>query len=116
MEEKNLKAPSNAIKLGFDIERMLSAKISKAIMAGDDEKQKEATDFLKQKEIQWNLQITKLARGLLVERSFNKTNQLPSQVDVRRLFEYLESEIRGLDLSDQVQNLVNSNIKMATTY
>jgi len=63
-DEEELKAP----KLGFHIKRMVNGKLSKAIMADDQQLQKEATDFQPLMEIEWSLRVTKLARGILEER------------------------------------------------
>ena len=51
-------------------------------MIGNNELQK--GDFLKLMEIQRGLRVTKLARGLFVERSYNYRNELPRLADVKK--------------------------------
>ena len=51
-------------------------------------------------EIQWGLRVTKLARGLLVERPYNYRNELPRSADVKKLYEYPQTRVRGRDLDD----------------
>ncbi|XP_033725242.1 uncharacterized protein LOC117315207 [Pecten maximus] len=97
-DEEELKSPSNAIKLGHDIKRLVSAKLAKALMAGNACKKKEAEEFLKLMEIEWGLRVTKLARIILNERAFNRDRNLPIPDDVRKLAEYMQHEILNLDL------------------
>lgn len=96
--EEDLKAPSNAIKLGHDIKRMVNAKLAKAIINEDASQKKEAQDFLKLME--WGLRVTKLARCTLVECSFNQTKELPLPDDVKTLSEQLQKEVASVDFDD----------------
>ena len=67
-------------------------------MIGNNELQK--GDFLKLMRIQWGLRVTKLARGLLVEPSYNYRNELPRPADVKKLYEYPQTRVRGRNLDD----------------
>lgn len=107
LDEENLNAPSNAIKLGHDIKRMLSAKLAKSIRNGNDLKMKQAEEFRKLMEIEWGLRVAKLARTLLAERSFNSEHRLPLPEDVKKLASFLQEEIEGL----QLDNMSFSNFR-----
>lgn len=100
VDEEDLKAPINAIKLGYDLKRMLDAKLAKAIKHDNDKKRKEAKDFRKLMEIEWSLKVTKLARSILNERSFNVTRRLPLPSDIQKLASYLQNEIKKISYDD----------------
>jgi len=102
-DENDLAKPSNAIKLGFDLKRMLNCKIGLAIMENSgkgDAHRKQAEDLMKLIEIFWGSRVAKLARVLLEERRFNKRNELPLPEDLLALNNHLEAELGKLDLSD----------------
>ncbi|XP_060563321.1 uncharacterized protein LOC132722776 isoform X3 [Ruditapes philippinarum] len=99
-DEEDLKAPSNALKLGHDIKRMVDAKLAKAIIQEDNDEQKEAQDFLRLMSMQWGLRVTKLARYVLIERSFNQVKELPLPDDVKKLSVHLQKELSSIDLED----------------
>ncbi|OWF39286.1 hypothetical protein KP79_PYT22706 [Mizuhopecten yessoensis] len=97
-DEEDLLSPSNCIKLGHDIKRMLSTKLATAIKNDDDLKRKEVEGFTKLMDIEWGLRVTKLARSILNDRTFNQERQLPLPSDVKKLAEYLIKVITDLDL------------------
>jgi len=96
-DEEQLKSPSNAIKLGYDIKRLLNGKIGLAIMASDTSSQEDATRVLKLMEIYWGTKVTKTARVMLEVRSFYAGKNLPSPEDIKRLNTHLRESITGLD-------------------
>ncbi|OWF35847.1 hypothetical protein KP79_PYT23048 [Mizuhopecten yessoensis] len=53
-DEEDLKSPTNAIKLGYDIKRMASAKLATALKEGDETVRKDAEGFLKLMDMEWN--------------------------------------------------------------
>ena len=55
LDEEDLSTPSNAIKLGYDIKRMASAKLGKALVDNDESRRKEA-DVLKLMEMEWGFE------------------------------------------------------------
>ena len=99
-DEEEIKSPSNAIKLGYDIKRMASAKLGEALKTGNEVKTSEAKDFLKLMTLNWGLQVTKLSRVVLSERNFNSYKPLPFPSDVKKLATYLQSSLNSLDLQD----------------
>ncbi|XP_069107330.1 uncharacterized protein [Argopecten irradians] len=96
-DEENLEAPSNAIKLAYDLKRVGNIKLAKAIKNGDEENRKASKDFLKLMEIEWT---TKLSRVILHERKNNKESLLPLPNDVQKLAIYLKRELETFNLSD----------------
>ncbi|XP_033725163.1 uncharacterized protein LOC117315128 [Pecten maximus] len=96
-DEENLEAPSNAIKLSYDLKRLGNIKLAKAIKNGDEANRKAAKDFLKLMEIEWT---AKLSRVLLHERKSNKGINLPLPNDVQKLASYLKRELESFNTSD----------------
>lgn len=63
-------------------------------------KKEEAEEFLQLMEIEWGLRVTKLARIILIERAFNKEQDLPLPEDIKKLSEYMQKQISELDLTN----------------
>ena len=96
----DLAKPSNAIKLGFDVKRMINAKLGLAIQNDAPEARKEAEDLLKLMELFWGTRVTKLARVLLEQRHYYRSKDLPDPDDIKRLNEYLKEEMDKLSYTD----------------
>ena len=116
-DEEELKTPSNAIKLGFEIKRVLASKKAFAIRAKDPAMKQDCSDFLELMESEWALKVTKLARVALLERSYNQKQQLPLPEDLKRLGEFLNNELSKVNLKDhttttfrRVSQLVESKL------
>ncbi|OWF39284.1 hypothetical protein KP79_PYT22704 [Mizuhopecten yessoensis] len=109
IDEEDLQTPSNVIKLGFDIKIMASAKLGSALIQGDETKKQEAENFLCLMKLNWGLKVTKLARVLLTERSFNRRKPLPLPGDVKKLATFMKTELENLDLD----NWLYDNFKKA---
>lgn len=99
-DEEDLQSPSNAVKLGFDIKRMASAKLAMALIGDDQGKKDEAKAFLTLLKIKWGLQVTKLARMVLSEKNFNKPTQLPLPEDVKKLATFMIDSLANADTTD----------------
>lgn len=99
-DEEDLNSPSNAIKLGYDIKRMASAKLGEALVQGDDLKKSQAEHFLTLMNMSWSLKVTKLARMVLAERNFNIIKQLPLPEDIQKMVSFMVEELNKLDLQD----------------
>ncbi len=78
-DEEELGSPSNAIKLSFDIKRLVSIKLAQAIMNGDEEQKKQCNEFLQLMAISWT---TKLATAVLLKRRLNARKPLPLPNDI----------------------------------
>ena len=97
-DEEELKSPSNAIKLKYDIKRMMNCKYGIAMRQGDEEKEKECERFLKIMEIEWQEKVTKLARCVLLKRQYTVRKELPAPDDVKKISDYLNSELQHMVL------------------
>jgi len=84
-----LEHPSVAIKIGFDVAKLVSAKLGYASKEKDDDKYKETKRFQKLMQSEWKIKVRKQAVILLEERGFNKRCELPDPEDVAKLAQYL---------------------------
>ncbi|KAJ8045348.1 N-lysine methyltransferase KMT5A-B [Holothuria leucospilota] len=101
LDEENLGAPSNAIKLSFDIKRLTNIKLAKAIQDGDQNARQKAKDFLELMAIDWS---TKLERITLEERKNVEKKPLPLPNDVMKLSKHLRKEALECNLKDDSYN------------
>ena len=99
-DEEVLEKPSNAIKLGYDLKRLINLKIGMAIMHNDKRSKEDAENLLRTMNIFWPTKVTKLARVLLDQRKYNKHEELPDPKDIEKLSNSLKSEISKLDLKN----------------
>ena len=100
LEDVNeLKSPSNAIKLGFDVKRMIGVKIAEAVIRKDNDSRRDAEDLMLVVNTYWSTDVTKIARIVLLDRQFNKEVLLPVPEDVTKLNDYMNEEINNLDLN-----------------
>ncbi len=86
----------DALKLGFDLKRLASIKLGRAIMKEDEKKRKEAEDFLTLMTMQWSMRVSKLARTKLNERSFNRRRPLPLPSDFKKLSAFMVREVQAI--------------------
>lgn len=100
-DDEELGSPSNAIKLGFHLKKMASAKLGLALVEGDDVKYKQTRAFMELMDINWSLQVTKLGKVVLSERAFNRSYPLPLPSDVKKLAEFLIRELTTADYTDR---------------
>lgn len=96
-DEEYLKNPSNAVKLGYDIKRLLNIKIGLAILRKEKAVREESEDFLRTMNVFWGTRVTKLARTILAERQFNKRVLLPDADDIQKLNQFLNTELGMID-------------------
>ncbi|XP_062575025.1 uncharacterized protein LOC134236887 [Saccostrea cucullata] len=106
--DENLQAPSNAIKLGYHLKRLCNLKLGLAIRQGNDDQRRASKNFLKLMELEW---CSKLARVNLEERRRNKKVELPLPSDVKKLSDYLKTELESFDKG----NLTYENFKKGST-
>lgn len=98
-DDEDLGTPSNALKLGFDLKRLISIKLGLAVMRKNVEERKDAEELLCLMNVFWGTRVTKLARVLLDERHFNRRIQLPEPQDIKKLNEHLGDRLNELDLT-----------------
>lgn len=97
--DESLRNPSNAIKLGYDIKRLINFKVGMSIMQNNASSREEAENLLKTMDIFWSTKVTKLARVLLRQRQYSKKKELPLPKDIQNLTEYLKKSISALDFT-----------------
>ena len=97
--DDELKHPSVALKMGYDLMRLVAAKMTLYSKKRDEVNRKEAKRFAYLLEKEWKIKVRKQAKILLEERTFNKQDELPDPQDVAVLAEYLINNLNSLDLA-----------------
>jgi hypothetical protein len=101
-DEEDLKSPSNAIKLKYDLIRVVNAKW--ALLVQDNPHSLHAEEMMKFDRlisVQWGERVTKLARAVLVRRRFKMKKELPSPEDVMKLTKHIVSELESTALTPE---------------
>lgn len=104
-DEEDLKSPSTAIRLGYDIKKMLNCKWAKGIKEKDKEKIDDCKHFLRLMNLEWSTRVTKLATVTLEFRHFNKEKSLPDPDDIIHLQKHIKDELSNLKLSVATSDL-----------
>lgn len=97
----DLQNPSNAIKLGFEIKRLVASKKGLAIRARDRLVKEECSDFMDLMTDEWGVRVTKLAQVTLTERMYNNAKELPEPADLKRLSDFIAKELKTVNLEDK---------------
>ena len=92
-DRNELKHPSVAIKLGFDISRLASWKLAHCIKIGNQKQRNDAQDFQQLMKIQWSVKVTKLATIVLHQHRFSSKKSLPHPNDIACLANFLTWEL-----------------------
>ena len=86
---EDLRAPSNAIKLKYDIQRLVNTKWALLLKnGGQTEERRACKAFICLMNIEWSEKVTVLARSVL-NRRYEITKELPSPADVESLTKHL---------------------------
>ena len=104
-DEEDLKSPSTALKLGYDIKRLAGAKWGMALRNQDQAAADDCKNFLKLVKFEWATKVTKAALITLQIRKFNAERSLPLPEDLFTLNSHVKKELQSLDLSDN--NFIN---------
>jgi hypothetical protein len=99
-DEEDLKAPSTALKLGYDIKRLVGAKWGLALRNNESADAGDCKDLLKLMKIEWSVKVSKVALVTLQVRRFNTEKALPVPEDLFKLQNHVKQELKHLDLSD----------------
>jgi len=99
-EHENLKNPSTAIKLGYDLQRLAILKENFGIKEKQPDIRTEGMEFLRFMKTEWSYKVSKLARWTLDERKFNKHTPLPNPMDIAKLASFLVTKIKQLNLEE----------------
>ena len=97
VDEDDLEAPSNAIKLSYDIGRLCSIKCSMAIDLKDhvqgEKERKNVKRFIDKFRFNWSTDVKKRARHVLRERKLNTTVELPDPNDIAIFAEFMQKKM-----------------------
>ncbi|MES9901694.1 MAG: hypothetical protein ABW168_03310 [Sedimenticola sp.] len=97
---EDLQSPSNAIKIKYDLRRMVSAHW--ALLVKDDfgnSRAAEMQTLLQLISLEWGEKLTKLSRAVLMRRHFQSVKEMPSPADIAILTDHLTSELKSLPLN-----------------
>ena len=109
-----LKSPSNAIKLKYDIKRMVNAKWAAILKSnGMKEEAKTCKEFLCLMSMEWNEKVARTARAMLTQRQFDKTPTLPAPDDIAKLSSYLIKNLKEFDYSQTNAASYQKVVKLA---
>ena len=108
VNEAQLEHPSNALKLGFDVKRLLNLKIAVCIETEDPSAQQDAEDVIQSMNNFWGTRAAKLANVIFEERRLNQVKTLPMPEDVRSLNTHLNTSILHVDLKKIPVRISNS--------
>ncbi|MEW8545003.1 MAG: hypothetical protein AB2693_15875, partial [Candidatus Thiodiazotropha sp.] len=107
-DEEDLKSPSNAINIKYDLIRMTDAKWSLSVKELDKQptqawtkSKHEAEEFLQLIKRNWSEKVTRLARKVLDERRLNQIQQLPQPEDLEKLSQHLQKKLTESDLDEK---------------
>jgi hypothetical protein len=98
-DDEDLKHPSAAIKIKYDILKMVNIRMGLAVRKGDDATQKECADFLFLLKSEWGNKVSKLANKLLLERRMNRPIENANPDDLKKLASFLKSKLGSFDLT-----------------
>ena len=94
-DRNELKHPSVAIKLGFDISRLASWKLAHCIKIGNQKQCNDAQDFQQLMKIQWSVKLIKLATIVLNQQRFSSKKSLPHPNDIACLANFQTWELES---------------------
>lgn len=89
-ESKSYRAPSLAIKLGYELQKICNMIKDNAVDSGDATRAQSAQNFLAVYQKNWNKLISGGALTTLRQNELSSRKKLPSGEDIRRLSCYLE--------------------------
>ena len=112
---EDLKSPSTAIKMGYDIKRMVNAIYGAALRVGDDDVGTACKALLRIMKMEWTDNVSRLAHTILVTRQFNESKQIPIPADVAKLQAHVKEEIAKLDLDDIYIDAYDAAIRLSQT-
>ena len=92
--ENEMKHPSTAVKIGYDITRLVSAKMGIAIRSKDQTTIEECQSLLALYRQEWKFRVDKCARQLIMERRFKKEDPLPLPNDIKTFSLHLRSQLQ----------------------
>ena len=105
-DEEQLKAPSNAIKVCYDLIRLVNAKwASIQKNQGSKEEAVNCEVFLQLIKVEWSEKVTRLARSILAERQLHSRKEIPSPDDVQKIVEFIKKELKLISLRKKTASI-----------
>ena len=100
---EDLGAPSNAIKLNYDIIRIINCKWGMIVKetGPEDSEAKECEAFLRLMDKEWKEKVTTTARAVLSRRKFEEKKDLPSPEDIEKITRYLVEKLQKMPLDSE---------------
>ena len=95
-DSEELISPSNAIKLKYDIRRLIDSKwghIVKAVGNENGPEAQECNTLITLMDKEWKENVTDLARSVLNRRTFDEKKELPSPEDIEKITKHLTKEL-----------------------
>ena len=90
-------APSNAIKLKYDLKRLGCLKLSEAIIEKNELRKSDAEEFIQLMNIRYSDNLAKVS---LFNKKLNERKPLPLPADVQKLAKYINDEMEKFDHVD----------------
>ncbi|XP_071121847.1 uncharacterized protein [Mytilus edulis] len=98
-DEEELKSPSNAIKLKYDLVRMVNIKWAYLVKnSGSKEEKKTCKELLQLITVEWSEKVTKIARSVLTTRKLTHEREIPAPEDIRKINEYIINQLEKTEL------------------
>ena len=96
-DRDDLEAPSNAIKLSYNIARLCNVKITSCIVRDNivlaEKTRKETKRFMEMFKYNWSTDVKKRARHVLRERKLNQKVELPDPNDIAILADHMKKRM-----------------------
>lgn len=114
---EEMKSPSNCIKVKYDILHLLDFKWYTVTSSKElDKKEAKECDNIKRcMTIHWAERVTKMARTVLITRTFNKEICIPSANDVMTLTKKVRIEIDQLNLKELSEKTYRRAVQLIQT-
>ena len=103
-------APSNAIKLKYDLKRLGCLKLSEAIIEKNDLRKSDAEEFIQLMNIRYSDNLAKVS---LFNKKLNERKPLPLPEDVKKLAKYINDEMEQFDHADVTYTKYHRAVSLA---
>lgn len=103
-DDDDLLSPSNAIKLKYDLYRLVNSKWALIVKTSGSENSKEAKEcktLASLMDIEWKERVTTIARAVLSRRKFDEKKELPSPEDIEKMTMHLSKELMETSLTSE---------------
>jgi hypothetical protein len=115
-DEEELKSPSSALKIGFDIGRMTNIKLGMALRIGNKEEKQEAEEFSSLLKLEWTTKVSRLAHLKLQDmRVQKKPAPLPMSEHLSVLGGRVVEEMENMDYKGRYFSTYRRAIMLAQT-